>query len=97
MTTSPTSARSSTWPGIAWIGAALALVGALAIAYAIGARDDVLQQAQVTRSVAQENADFCLKLGFGRDTSAHAICIEGLSDLTRRHDERNRIRLGGIL
>lgn len=97
MTTTPPPLDSSTWPSTALIGAALAIVGALAVTYAVGLRQDVLQQTQVTRAIAQENADFCLKLGFGKDTSTYVTCVEGLSGLTRRHEERNRIRLGGIL
>lgn len=97
MTTSPIPSESSTRISMMWIGAVLAIAGALALAYAIGARQDLLQQAQITQAGAQENADFCVKLGFGKDTNAYASCVEGLSGLTRRHDERSRIRLGGIL
>lgn len=97
MTTSPISSESSTRISVTSIAAVLAIAGAMALAYAIGARQDVLQQAQITQAGAQENADFCLKLGFGKDTNDYATCVEGLSGLTRRHDERSRIRLGGIL
>lgn len=97
MTTSPPASDSPPWFSKASIGAALAVAGALAVIYAASLHQDVPQQAQITRAIAQENADFCLKLGFGKDTSTYVTCVEGLSGLTRRHEERNRIRLGGIL
>lgn len=97
MTTSSPPPDSSTWFSAASIGTALAIAGALAVTYAVGLRQDVQQQTRITRAIAQENADFCLKLGFGKDTSGYVTCVEGLSGLTRRHEEHNRIRLGGIL
>lgn len=97
MTTSSIPTDSSPWLSAASIGAALAIFGALALTYVVGVRQDVLQQAQITRAVAQENADFCMKLGIGRNTDAHAACVEGLSHLRRRHDERYQVQFGGIL
>lgn len=83
--------------GIPLIGVVIAICVVLGVVYAIGARDLVQRQDETGRAVAQEDVSFCTELGMNVGTSSHLRCVEGLGDLRRRHEERLRSALAGIL
>lgn len=73
------------------IGALLAICASLALSYVVGSRMRTQMQGLATEAIAQENIAFCGKFGIGPGTAAHADCIEALSAVRTRHEQRKQI------
>lgn len=84
-------AHMSAWRRLAVIGALLAIGASLALSYVVGGRMRTQMQESATKAIAQENIAFCGKFDIGPGTAAHADCVEGLSALRTRHEQRMQI------
>jgi hypothetical protein len=84
-------ANTSVWRRLAVIGALLAICASLALSYVVGGRMRTQMHGLAAEAIAQENIAFCGKFGVGPGTAAHADCVEGLSALRTRHEQRMQI------
>jgi hypothetical protein len=81
-------ANTSARRRIALTSALLAIGASLPLSYLIGGRMRTRMLELSTEAIAQENLAFCGKLGMAPGTTAHADCVEGLSGLRTRHEQR---------